>query len=46
MAKALRSGITQVVDTVDDAFMQSIAQDETHLALLRELAPTSLIIIP
>jgi signal transduction histidine kinase len=46
VAKALRSGITQVVDTVDDAFMQSIAQDETHLALLRELSPTSLIIIP
>jgi signal transduction histidine kinase len=46
VAKALRSGITHVVDTVDDAFMQSIAQDDTHLALLRELAPTSLIIIP
>jgi signal transduction histidine kinase len=46
VAKALRSGTTHVVDSVDDAFMQSIAQDETHLALLRELAPTSLIIIP
>jgi signal transduction histidine kinase len=46
VAKALRSGITQVVDIVEDSFMQSIAQDDTHLALLRELAPTSLIIIP
>jgi signal transduction histidine kinase len=46
VAKALRSGNTQVVDEVDDAFMQLVAQDDTHLALLRELAPTSLIIIP
>jgi signal transduction histidine kinase len=46
VAKALRSGHTQVVDEVGDAFMQSIAQDEIHLALLRELAPTSIIIIP
>jgi signal transduction histidine kinase len=45
-AEALRSGKTQVVDVVDDAFLRSVARDDTHLALLRRLAPTSLIIVP
>ena len=46
LAEALRSGDTQVVDSVDDVFMRSIARDETHLELIRTLAPTSLIFIP
>jgi signal transduction histidine kinase len=45
-AEALRSGETQVVDVVDDAFLRSVARDGTHLALLRQLAPTSVIIVP
>jgi signal transduction histidine kinase len=45
-AEALRSGETQVVDVVDEAFLRSVARDGTHLALLRQLAPTSIIIVP
>ncbi|MDQ3949085.1 MAG: GAF domain-containing sensor histidine kinase [Gemmatimonadota bacterium] len=45
-AEALRSGETQVIDVVDDAFLRSVARDGTHLALLRQLAPTSVIILP
>ena len=46
VSEALRSGKTQVIDAVDDAFLRSVAQDETHLELLRELAATSVIVIP
>ena len=46
VAEALRSGKTQVIDAVDEAFLRSLARDETHLALLHQLAPTSIIIIP
>jgi signal transduction histidine kinase len=46
VAEALRSGQTQVIEVADDVFLRSLARDETHLALLRELAPTSMIIIP
>jgi signal transduction histidine kinase len=45
-AEALRSGQTRVVDVVDDEFLRSVARDGTHLALLRQLAPTSVIILP
>jgi signal transduction histidine kinase len=45
-AEVLRSGKTRVVDVVDDSFLRSVARDDTHLALLRRLAPTSLIIVP
>jgi signal transduction histidine kinase len=45
-AEALRSGETQVVDVVDDEFLRSVARDGTHLALLRQLAPTSVIVLP
>jgi signal transduction histidine kinase len=45
-AEALRSGETQVVDVVDDAFLRAVARDDAHLALLRQLAPTSIIILP
>jgi signal transduction histidine kinase len=44
-ARALRDGETAVINTVDDAFMRTVASDERHLALLRELAPTSLIYV-
>jgi signal transduction histidine kinase len=45
-AKALRSGETQVVGVVDDAFLRSVARDGAHFALLRQIAPTSIIIVP
>lgn len=45
-AEAVRSGTTQVVNTIDDDYLRSVAKDDIHLALLRELAPTSYIVIP
>jgi signal transduction histidine kinase len=42
-ARVLRSGETQVIKVVDDAFLRSVARDETHLSLLRQLDPTSLV---
>jgi signal transduction histidine kinase len=45
-AEAVRTGRTQVIKAVDDEYLRSIARDEGHLRLLRELAPTSYIIIP
>lgn len=45
IATALQSGETQFIQTVDEAALRSIARDDTHLALLRQLAPTSLIIL-
>jgi signal transduction histidine kinase len=45
-AEAVRSGRTQVVKAVDDEYLRSIARDEHHLELLRDLAPASYIIIP
>lgn len=44
-ARALRDGETVVIHAVDDAFWRSVASDERHLALLRQLAPTSLIYV-
>ena len=44
-AEALRSGETQVIEVVDDASLRSVARDGTHLSLLRQLAPTSVIIL-
>ena len=46
IADALRSGETQVIDDAENAYLRAVAHDETHLALLRELAPTSILIIP
>jgi signal transduction histidine kinase len=45
-ATALRSGETQVIEVVDDAFLRTIAREDAHLALLKQLAPTSLIFLP
>jgi signal transduction histidine kinase len=42
-ARALRSGETQVVKVVDDAFLRTIAREERHLAILRQLEPSSII---
>src|SRR5205814_551806 len=42
-ARTLRSGDTQVIKTVDDRFLRTVARDERHLALLRQLDPSSLI---
>jgi signal transduction histidine kinase len=43
---ALVSGETQVVKSVDDAFLRLIARDEEHLRTLRQLALTSIIFLP
>jgi signal transduction histidine kinase len=45
-AEVVHSGRTQIIETVTDGYLRSIAHDEAHLALLRELAPTSYIIMP
>lgn len=45
-ADAVRSGKTQVVDIVDENYLRSVARDETHLELLRQLEPTSYVVIP
>jgi signal transduction histidine kinase len=45
-ARSVRSGETQVVEVVDDAYLRSVASDDTHLGLLRQLAPTSIITLP
>jgi signal transduction histidine kinase len=45
-ARALRTGETVVVKVVDDAFLCRLASDPQHLALLREVAPTSIIYLP
>jgi DNA-binding Xre family transcriptional regulator len=43
---AVQSGKTQVVDIVDENYLRSVARDETHLELLRQLEPTSYVVIP
>lgn len=45
-AKAILSGETQLINTVDDTFLRLLARDETHLALLRELGPTAYLGVP
>jgi signal transduction histidine kinase len=45
-AEAIRTGKTRIVAHVDDAYLRHIARDDAHLGLLRELAPTSYVIIP
>jgi signal transduction histidine kinase len=45
-AEVVHSGHSQIIETVTDDYLRSIARDSTHLTLLRELAPTSYIIIP
>jgi signal transduction histidine kinase len=42
-ARTLRSGETQVVKVVDDAFLRTIAREDRHLAILRQLEPSSII---
>jgi signal transduction histidine kinase len=44
-AEVLRSGETRLIQAVDDASLRSIARDDTHLSLLRQLAATSVIIV-
>jgi signal transduction histidine kinase len=44
--EVVHSGRAQIIETVTDPFLQSIAKDDTHLSLLRDLAPTSYFIIP
>jgi signal transduction histidine kinase len=45
-AAVVHSGHSQIVEMVTDDYLRSIARDAIHLGLLRELAPTSYIIIP
>ena len=45
-ADVARSGKAQVVNIVDEDYLRSVAQDEAHLDLLRQLEPTSYIVIP
>jgi signal transduction histidine kinase len=45
-AEVVHSGSSQIIETVTDEYLRSIARDATHLTLLRELAPASYIIIP
>jgi signal transduction histidine kinase len=45
-AEAVRSGRTQAIKVVDDEYLRSIARNEDHLGLLRELEPMSYIVIP
>ena len=44
--KAVRSGYRELVPEIRDSLLQRIAQDETHLQLLRELGLHSLMIVP
>ena len=45
-ADVARSGKPQVVSIVDDDYLRSVAQDETHFELLRQLEPTSYVVLP
>lgn len=45
-AAVIHSGRSQIIEMVTDGYLRSIAHDAIHLGLLRELAPTSQIIIP
>ncbi|MGI8620021.1 MAG: GAF domain-containing sensor histidine kinase [Gemmatimonadaceae bacterium] len=45
-AIAILSGETQLINTVDEAFLRILARDDDHLALLRELAPTAYVGVP
>src|SRR5688500_4993080 len=45
-AVAILSGETQLVNTVDEAFMRVLARDEEHLALIRELGLTAYLGVP
>ncbi len=45
-AAAINSGQTRVIESLDDDYFRAVARDDTHLALLRKLAPTSYIFIP
>lgn len=45
-AKAILSGETQVINTVDEEFLRVLSRDDEHLALLRELAPTAYVGVP
>ena len=44
-AQVLRSGETQAIYVINDAFLNSIAHDDTHRSLLRRLAVTSVILL-
>ncbi len=44
--RALRSGGTQWVRTVDDAFLRSVAVDDAHLEAMRALDLTAVVAVP
>lgn len=43
---AIVSGEAEIIDEVTDAFLVATAEDETHLRILRDLAPTSFMVVP
>ena len=45
-ARVLRSGKSELIPEVTDAFLQDIAVDEAHLRILRTLGPRSIMFIP
>lgn len=44
--QALQSGGTRWIRTVDDAFLRSVAVDETHLEVMRALDLTAVVAVP
>ncbi|HEV2147218.1 MAG TPA: GAF domain-containing sensor histidine kinase [Longimicrobiaceae bacterium] len=46
LSPVLRSGEPVLVSPVSDDWLRETAWDETHLGLMRQLAPTSLILLP
>jgi PAS domain S-box-containing protein len=44
--RVLRTGKAELIPTVSDALLRNIAQNADHLRMLRELGPTSLIVVP
>jgi PAS domain S-box-containing protein len=46
VGKVLRDGIPQVMDEITDELLATVAQDEEHLALLREVGMRSAVVVP
>jgi signal transduction histidine kinase len=46
LAESFKSGQPRLVSPITEAELRTVARSEEHLALLRELAPTSWILIP
>lgn len=42
----IETGEPELVEPVTDGFLEAIARDQVHLGLMRELAPSSLLVVP